>query len=62
MRRLKPTAAYIPAYPWSHFANTSTFMLQYSHDQSVSGLDNGFHSMELNGTASTSMLLRHAIG
>lgn len=42
--------AYVPAYPWSAFSNTSTYKLSYSHTESVGGLNNGFHSTMLNNT------------
>ena len=47
--------AYIPAYPWSSFANTSTFKLQYSKDESRAGLDNGMHSTTLNSTVRSAL-------
>ena len=42
--------AYIPAYPWSAFANTSEDKLQYSKHESRAALDNGMHSATLNNT------------
>lgn len=42
--------AYIPAYPWSTFANTSEDKLQYSSHESRAALDNGVHSATLNNT------------
>jgi lysophospholipase len=47
-----PLIAYIPAYPWSTFANTSTYKLSYEPDESRAHLDNGLRSTTLNDTVS----------
>jgi lysophospholipase len=49
-----PVIAYIPAYPWSTFANTSTYQLSYAKDASKAHLDNGLQSTTLNGTVRVS--------
>lgn len=45
-----PIIAYIPSYPWSTFANSSTFKLSYERDESRAHLDNGLRSTTLNDT------------
>ncbi|EIN07115.1 hypothetical protein PUNSTDRAFT_144669 [Punctularia strigosozonata HHB-11173 SS5] len=47
-----PIIAYIPSWPWSYFANTSTYKLSYEHSESLGALNNAFHSTTLNDTVS----------
>ncbi|WVQ86181.1 hypothetical protein IAT38_008349 [Cryptococcus sp. DSM 104549] len=48
-----PLIIYVPSYPWSAAANTSTYQLSYDTDEALAVLNNGLRSLTLNGTVST---------
>ncbi|WRT70853.1 phospholipase B [Kwoniella shivajii] len=48
-----PLIVYVPNYPWSAAANTSTYQLEYSKTQAQDVLNNGLRSLSLNGTVAT---------
>ncbi|WVW80592.1 phospholipase B [Kwoniella bestiolae CBS 10118] len=48
-----PLIVYVPSYPWSAAANTSTYQLEYSDEQAREVLYNGLRSLTLNGTVET---------
>ncbi|WWC98312.1 phospholipase B [Kwoniella sp. B9012] len=48
-----PLIIYVPSYPWSSAANTSTYQLEYSDEQAREVLYNGMRSFTLNGTVET---------
>ncbi|OCF35914.1 phospholipase B [Kwoniella heveanensis BCC8398] len=45
-----PVIIYVPSYPWSAAANTSTYQLEYSDEQALEVMFNGLRSFTLNGT------------
>jgi lysophospholipase len=48
-----PIIVYIPNYPWSYYANTSTFQLEYDNATATQIVLNGMRTLTLNGTTST---------
>lgn len=48
-----PLVIYVPSYPWSFYANTSTFQLQYDNITSEEVMLNGLRSLTLNGSIPT---------
>ncbi|WWC92469.1 uncharacterized protein L201_007427 [Kwoniella dendrophila CBS 6074] len=48
-----PLIVYVPNYPWSGAANTSTYQLDYSTAQANEVMFNGMRSLTLNGTVET---------
>ncbi|WWD20845.1 phospholipase B [Kwoniella shandongensis] len=48
-----PLIIYVPSYPWSYAANTSTYQLEYSNEEATQSMLNGMRSLTLNGTVPT---------
>ncbi|WVO16912.1 phospholipase B [Cryptococcus depauperatus] len=48
-----PLIIYVPHYPWSYAANTSTYQLAYENNEATQVMYNGLRSLTLNGTVET---------
>ncbi|WWC72722.1 phospholipase B [Kwoniella pini CBS 10737] len=48
-----PLIIYVPNYPWSAAANTSTYQLSYTNQEAEMTLNNGMRSLTLNGSIET---------
>lgn len=48
-----PVIIYVPNYPWSSYANVSTYTLEYAQDLSLEVINNGMRSLTLNGSVPT---------
>lgn len=45
-----PVVVYVPSYPWSYYANTTTLTLEYDNSTAAAMVLDGMRSMTLNGS------------
>ncbi|ODN92068.1 phospholipase B [Cryptococcus wingfieldii CBS 7118] len=48
-----PIVVYVPSFPWSYGANTSTYQMSYDNDEALEVMLSGMRSLTLNGSVET---------